>query len=62
MKQQFHALADGQIFVKDNIQFKKIANVKVSCCRSINAEQVNNTNNRIFVTPNEEVEVNDQLQ
>lgn len=62
MKQQFHTLADGQVFVKDGVEFKKIQNVKISCCRSINAEQVANPSNRVFITPGEEVEVNDQLQ
>ena len=62
MKQQFHTLAEGQVFVKDGIELKKIQNVKVSCCRSINAEQVADANNKIFITPGEEVEVNDQLQ
>lgn len=62
MKKKFEELDHDQMFVKDGVEFKKIPLVKVSCCRSINAEQTGNTNNRIFINPGDEVEVNDQLQ
>ena len=62
MNKQFKELNEGDIFTHNNMQYKKIASVKVSCCRSINAEQVDNVNQRTFILPNTEVEVNDQQQ
>jgi hypothetical protein len=61
MTKQFKDLSDGQVFTLNGLQFKKTAVVKISCCRSINAEESTNANNRIFVNPNQEVEVDDQL-
>lgn len=61
MKKQFKEIVDGEQFTFNGLQFKKIAAVKISCCKSINAEESTNANNRIFVQPNQEVEVNDQL-
>lgn len=62
MNKQFKDLADGEIFKHNSLEYKKIALVKVSCCRSINAEETTNANNRTFIQPLTEVEVNDQLQ
>jgi hypothetical protein len=45
----------------NGIQYKKIPDIKISCCRSINATAVDNPNNKIQVQPLTEVEVNDQL-
>jgi hypothetical protein len=61
MIKQFKDLNDGDLFKLDNVQFKKIPTVKVSCCRSINAEDVSNSK-KAFVKPESEVEVDDQLQ
>ena len=57
---QFKDLADNEIFNNKGIQYKKIPVVKISCCRSINAEQIDNANQKVFIQPLEEVEVNDQ--
>lgn len=59
MKIKFNEVTEGAIFTKEGIEFKKIPLVKISCCRSINAEQTANASERIFVSPNDEVEVND---
>lgn len=56
---EFKDVADGELFKTNNIEYKKIPQVKVSCCRSLNAEQTADANQRIFVQPNTEVEVND---
>ncbi|NBT07580.1 MAG: hypothetical protein EBS93_07950 [Chitinophagia bacterium] len=62
MKVKLSEVAEGSLFTKDGVEFKKLPTVKISCCRSINAEQTENANNRVFINPGDEVEVNDQLQ
>jgi hypothetical protein len=59
---QFKDVAENTVFKSNGIEYKKIGTVKISCCRSINAEQVDNPAQRTFVPPNTEVEVNDQQQ
>ena len=61
MIKQFKDVNEGENFTLNGLQFKKTALVKVSCCKSINAEESTNAANRIFVQPAQEVEVNDQL-
>lgn len=58
MNKQFKDLADGEIFKHNNLEYKKIAQVKISCCKSINAEEAANAGNRTFIGPLVEVEVN----
>lgn len=58
---QFKDLNDGEIFTYNNKEYKKIVAVKVSCCRSINAEEVQNSNAKLFIPPTAEVQINDQL-
>lgn len=62
MKKQFKLLNDEETFIVGDVTFKKIPTVRVSCCKAINAHQVDNPSNRIFVPPENEVDVNDQLQ
>ena len=45
-------------FTVNGVQYKKINEVKVSCCRSINAESTDNTNNKTFFPGNTLVETN----
>jgi hypothetical protein len=61
MNKPFKDLNEGEVFKYNNLEYKKIAAVKVSCCRSINAEETSNANNKIFIQPLAEVEINDQL-
>lgn len=61
MNKQFKDILEGEQFKHNSLEYKKIAAVKVSCCRSINAEETTNTNNKIFIQPLIEVEINDQL-
>ena len=61
MNKPFKDLNEGELFKHNNLEYKKIAAVKVSCCRSINAEEVSNPNNKTFIQPLVEVEINDQL-
>lgn len=59
MKIKFDDMADGSLFTVNGTQFEKVPLVKISCCKSINATQTSNTNNRIYIDPNSEIEVND---
>lgn len=62
MNKKFNELKEGSIFKHNGLDYKKIPQVKVSCCRSLNAQEVNNQQNQIFVQPLVEVEVVDELQ
>lgn len=59
MNKQFKDLVDDTVFKYNGLEYKKISTVKISCCRSINAEDTTNPKNRIFIQPQVEVEVND---
>lgn len=61
MIKQFKDVAENEVFKFNNLEYKKITAVKISCCRSINAEETANSNNKTFIQPLQEVEVNDQL-
>ena len=52
MNKQFKDILEGELFKHNNLEYKKIASVKVSCCRSINAEETTNTNNKILLIRN----------
>ena len=58
-KKLFSELNDNDIFVYNSVEYKKIPTVKISCCRSINSENTSNANQKIFVKPDQEVEIND---
>lgn len=45
-------------FTVNGVEYKKINEVKISCCRSVNAEAVANSGNRTFFPGNTLVEVN----
>lgn len=55
----FKDLVAGTIFKNNNTEYKKIEAIKVSCCRTLNAEATADANQKIFVQPNTEVETND---
>lgn len=56
---KFKELNDGELFSLNNINYQKIKEVKISCCKRINAQACENTSNRIKVEPDVEVVVND---
>jgi hypothetical protein len=60
MKKSFKDIENNTVFEYNSLQYKKIEVKKISCCRSVNAEDINDPKNRILVGPNVEVEVNDQ--
>jgi hypothetical protein len=61
MMKLFSDLGVDSVFILNGIEYKKVQEVRISCCRSINAVAVGNDGNKIQVTPNTEVEINDQL-
>lgn len=59
MIKQFREVEENALFTLNGSQYRKIPSVKVSCCKSINAQLVADENNKIQVNPLEEVEVDD---
>lgn len=53
---QFSELVDGDKFMHNNVEYTKIAPVKISCCKSVNALRTDNSKQRIFVPPQQQVE------
>jgi len=59
MIKKFSELSNDQVFSLNGVEYKKVASVKISCCKSINAVASNNDKQRIFVQPSTDVEVNE---
>lgn len=57
---QFKDVAVNEEFMLNGVQYKKIEEVKVSCCRSINACMVDDVNKKIQVKPLDEVTINNE--
>lgn len=58
MQKTFKELNLGDKFNVNSVEYTKIAEVKVSCCRAINAQVSNDPNQRTFFAPGTTVEVN----
>lgn len=58
MNKVFSEVLEGQRFTLDNKEYIKIPSVKISCCKSINAQATDNAANKIFVQPQSVVIVN----
>jgi hypothetical protein len=56
---KFMDLAVGDKFTTGGIEYEKIPDERISCCRVNNAKQVTDPNTKIQITPITEVEVND---
>jgi len=56
MSKPFSEVAVGSVFTYNGIQYTKTADERVSCCKIINAVDVNNPKNRIFFQPQSQVE------
>ena len=61
IKKQFKDINDGETIKYNGIEYQKIPLIKVSCCRSHNAQAVANANQKTFIAPTQEVEFDDQL-
>lgn len=53
---QFKDVAVGESFKFNGLQYTKVQEERISCCRSINAVASENEANRTFIQPNAEVE------
>lgn len=58
MQKLFSDLPINATFVVNGLSYKKITEVKISCCKSINAEAVDNSNNKVYFQGNTLVEIN----
>lgn len=59
MIKKFSEVADETVFKVNGMEYKKVPVVKISCCKSINSIQVDNPNNRLYIQPTTDVEVNE---
>lgn len=58
MNKTFGELSNGDRFNLNGKEYVKVAEVRVSCCQRINAQSVNNSNERILVQSSTTVTVN----
>ena len=58
MDKNFSDVSVGGRFTLNGLEYIKTEAVRVSCCQSINAQAVNDANNRIFVQDSTVVTVN----
>jgi len=54
---KFKDIPINQVFTFNNLQYKKITEERISCCRALNAASVTDPNQKIQVLPLEEVTV-----
>ena len=58
MEKLFSDLKPGDAFTLNNVSYTKIPEVKISCCKSVNAQVVDNVNNKTYFPNNTVVTVN----
>lgn len=58
MNKTFGELAKGTRFVLNGTEYVKIEEVKVSCCRTVNAQLTSDSNNRSYIQSGTVVVVN----
>lgn len=58
MNKNFSEVKVGDRFTLNGKEYVRIQDIRVSCCRSINAQSTENSNERIFVQPTIVVTVN----
>lgn len=56
---EFKDLTEGAEFVYNSIKYKKIPPMKVSCCQTLNAENLEDSSKKIMVRPLEKIEINE---
>lgn len=56
---KFAELADETVFTINGTEYKKVAPVRISCCKTINALNTSNASNNTFIQPTTDVEVNE---
>lgn len=60
MKKQFKDLNVNDQFILNDNTYKKIEDIKVSCCKRLNACSIIDDSNKIQVKPLEEVELKNE--
>lgn len=58
MEKEFNLVSVGEKFSVNGIEYSKIPEVRISCCKSINAQATTNSNQRTFFPGNTIVTVN----
>lgn len=54
----FSDLQNGDLFVVNGVSYNKIPEVKISCCKSVNAQASTNSNNKTYFPGNTVVTIN----
>lgn len=57
MQKEFQQLNVNDKFTYNNKEYTKVQTVKITCCKSINAQAVADNKDKIFVQPSTKVEV-----
>lgn len=47
----FKTINIGQVFTHDNKQYMRVADQKISCCKTLNAAEVDNPDIKIMIKP-----------
>lgn len=58
IEKTFAEISVGGKFIVNATEFEKIEKVRISCCQSVNAVLVSNTESRVFFQDNTVVSVN----
>jgi len=58
INKMFQEVVVGQRFFLDNKEYVKTQDVRISCCKTINATATNDSNDRIYVQPTSMVSIN----
>jgi len=58
MTKNFGELANGARFTLNGTEYIKTTEVRISCCKTINAQAVNDPNHKIYVKSNIAVNTN----
>lgn len=58
MEKQFSEVNVGDTFVVNGLTYTKTTEVRITCCKSVNAQLVADANNKTFFQPNTVVTVN----
>lgn len=56
MTKKFGELSDGSKFKINDVEYEKIAAIKISCCKSINAKSTANESQTTYIQPSTDVE------
>lgn len=58
MNKTFGELITGQRFILNGSEYVKVQEIKISCCKVINCQLVNDPNNKTYINPTTMVLIN----